>query len=301
MNNSTTQYVDVTARQKVQVIIVQFLLSIFLYIDTLLIVTFFQKEYFRTSMRYVFFVHTLICDWIYLFISNILLILTYFSMPMFAWICIILLILMSLLTFSTPLTMVAMSLERYIAICLPLRHAEISTSRRTIYCILFIHGLSSIQIFVVLSIFFASVSHSFYMMYKVCMVEMLIVLKWQSYVRSAISLFYFLIMSCTILFTYVKIVTAAKMAASGHKKSITKGRNTVLLHGMQLFLGLFQFWTPFVEPAVLSINVELYVFVRYFDYVAFILAPRCLCPLVYGLRDKKFFSAVKYYVFCGLR
>ncbi|KAK1786007.1 hypothetical protein P4O66_017560 [Electrophorus voltai] len=47
------------------------------------------------------------------------------------------------------------------------------------------------------------------------------------------------------------------MAASGHKKSITKGRNTVLLHGMQLFLGLFQFWTPFVEPAVLSINVEL--------------------------------------------
>lgn len=55
-----------------------------------------------------------------------------------------------------------------------------------------------------------------------------------------------------------------------------------------------------MEAAILPINLKLYINVRFFDYIVFILAPRCLCPLVYGLRDEKFFLAIKYYVFFGV-
>ncbi|KAF6728142.1 hypothetical protein FQA47_022485, partial [Oryzias melastigma] len=37
-----------------------------------------------------------------------------------------------------------MTLERYVAICMPLRHAELCSTRSTMHCILIIHGISSI-------------------------------------------------------------------------------------------------------------------------------------------------------------
>lgn len=69
---------------------------------------------------------------------------------------------------------------------------------------------------------------------------------------------------------------------------------------LQLLLCLIQLWCPFIEAAVLQINFMLYVNVRYFNYISFILAPRCLSPLIYGLRDEKFSHALKNFVFCRL-
>ncbi|XP_030633910.1 odorant receptor 131-2-like [Chanos chanos] len=282
-----------------RVIIVEVLIAVFLYTDTLLIFTFFQKDYFRTNTRYIFFVHTLLCDWLFLFVTNILLLLSYFVLPMPAWICVIICVLMGVLTFATPLTLTAMCLERYVAICMPLRHADIYTIRRSFHCLLVVHSLSCIQSIVIISIFFASVSLSFYTQNKICQVEMLIVHKWQSLLRSVISQLYFLIMSCTILFTYVKIMAAAKEASSD-KKSTSKGRKTVILHAAQLLLCLIQLWCPFIEGTVMDIDFRMFIDLRYFDYIVFILAPRCLCPLVYGLRDDKFYMALKYHALCGL-
>nr|XP_023692836.1 growth hormone secretagogue receptor type 1-like [Paramormyrops kingsleyae] len=103
---------------------------------------------------------------------------------------------MIILTFATPLTLTAMSVERYVAICMPLRHAEISTPHRALYGILVIHAF---------------------------------------------------------------------------------------------------------KMAVLQIgNLELFVTIRYLNYLAFILAPKCLNPLIYGLRDDQFYLVLKNYAFCGL-
>uniref|UniRef100_G3PBI4 G-protein coupled receptors family 1 profile domain-containing protein n=1 Tax=Gasterosteus aculeatus TaxID=69293 RepID=G3PBI4_GASAC len=237
---------------------------------------------------------------IFLIITDILLILSYIKITMQVWLCVIIYIISSLCIFVTPVTLTAMTLERYVAVCRPLRHGELCSTRRALHCVLIIHSISSIPCIVVLSIFFASVSHNFYSKGRVCSVEMFILYKWQGHLRSAVSQFYFFIMFIAIVFCYIKIMKVAKAASGEDKKSTRKGLKTVIFHAFQLSLCLIQLWCPLIEAAVLQINLILFINVRYFDYITFILAPRCISPLVYGLRDEMFFHALKYYALCGL-
>ncbi|TWW76985.1 hypothetical protein D4764_12G0003750 [Takifugu flavidus] len=166
----------------------------------------------------------------------------------------------SLYTFVTPVTLTVMTLERYVAICLPLRHSELCSMRRALHCILLVHGVSFLPCAVVLSMLFASASYNF----------------------------------------YTQVMKVAKAASGENKKSTWKGLRTVILHAFQLLLSLIQLWCPFIESAIFQIDYMLFINVRYFNYVTFILAPRCLSPLIYGLRDEKFFNALKYLALCGL-
>ncbi|KAM3615350.1 uncharacterized protein V6R79_000805 [Siganus canaliculatus] len=192
-----------------------------------------------------------------------------------------------------------MSLERYVAICMPLRHAELCSTRSSLHCILIIQGLSSVPCIIVLSIFFPSVSLSFYTQYKVCNVEIFIQKTWQRNFRSAICQFYFLIMFLAIVFSYAKIMKVARIASGEDKKSTWKGLKTVLLHGFQLLLCLTQLWTPFIEAAVLKIDFNVFINVRYSNYILFSLVSRFLSPLIYGLRDEKFYLALKSFLLCS--
>ncbi|XP_029302373.1 odorant receptor 131-2-like [Cottoperca gobio] len=283
-----------------RVIIVQVLVVIFLSINLLLIVTFFSKDFFYTTMRYILFSITLLSDCLFLLITNILLILSYFRINIQMWLCLITYIFLSLYTFVTPVTLTVMTLERCVAICMPLRHGELCSTRNSLHCVLIIYSLSSVPCIVVLSSFFASATHIFYTQGRICSVEIFIIHKWQGHLRSAINQFYFLLMIIVIVFSYVKIMNVAK-AASGRKKNVTwKGLRTVILHAFQLLLCLISLWCPLIEAAVLQINLKLFIDVRYFNYITFILAPRCLSPLIYGLRDERFFHALKYYALCGL-
>ncbi|XP_053279176.1 odorant receptor 131-2-like [Pleuronectes platessa] len=281
--------------------LIQVFVVLFLCINLLLITTFFTKEVFYTTMRYVLFAVTLMSDCLLLFLTNILLLLTYYRYTIQMWLCLIMYIISSLYMFVTPVTLTAMTLERYVAICLPLRHAELCSPRSTLHGILIIHSLSSLPCIVFLSIFFASASYSSYTQFRICTLEIFIIHTWQGHLRSAINQFYFLIMCITIVFSYVKIMRVAKAASGEDKQSTWRGLRTVGLHALQLLLCLIQLWCPFIESAVLQINLMLFIKVRYFNYITFILAPRCLSPLIYGLRDEMFFHALKKLALCGLR
>ncbi|XP_059187177.1 odorant receptor 131-2-like [Centropristis striata] len=281
-----------------QVIVLHILVMTFLCINLLLIVIFFKKCFYTTT-RYILFAVTLLSDSLIIILSDVLLLMTHFKFTIQIGLCIVLYFPLALYTLVTPVTLTAMTLERYVAICMPLRHGELCSTRNTNYCILIIHGLSSIQCIVVLSIFFTSASLSFYQQNILCSVEIFILYKWQSHVKSAINQFYFLIMFILIVSSYVKIIKVAKTASGENKKSTWKGLRTVILHGFQLLLCLIQLWCPFIEDAVFQINLLLYGQIRYFNYITFYLAPRCLSPLIYGLRDEKFFLALKDYVLCG--
>ncbi|XP_064158486.1 odorant receptor 131-2-like [Anguilla rostrata] len=283
-----------------KLLILHVLVGIFLYVNCLMIFTFFKKEAFRNDVRYILFVHTLFCDSLFLVLTNVQLVLSRTNVPILVGLCLCLNMVMSLLTFSTPLTLMAMSLERYVAICMPLRHAEISTASKAVRCIPVIHALSSIQLIIFTSILISIVPSSFYMEKRLCNVEIFTVHKWQGYIRSAILQLYFVVMSSVIVFTYVKIMRAAKLASTDKKKSASKGLRTVALHAIQLMLCLIQLWCPFIEMVILEIDLQLFMNVRYFNYIVFILVPRCLSPLVYGLRDDKFFLVLKYYALCGM-
>uniref|UniRef100_A0A3Q3JDC3 G-protein coupled receptors family 1 profile domain-containing protein n=1 Tax=Monopterus albus TaxID=43700 RepID=A0A3Q3JDC3_MONAL len=270
------------------------LIVIFLCINLLLIMTFFKKECFYTTPRYILFAVTLLSDNLLLFMSDILLIFTNFNITMHVCLCIIIVVLLFLYVVVTPVTLTAMTLERYVAICMPLQHAELCNTCRTIHYILIIHILSFVPCVVILSSFFASAPLSFYSQYRVCFGETVIFHSWQNHLRSAVFQFYFLIMCIIIAFSYVKIMKVARAASGENKNSTWKGLRTVALHAVQLLLCLIQLWCPFIEAAVLQIDFMSYNNVRFFNYVAFYLAPRCLSPLIYGLRDEKFFLALKH-------
>ncbi|XP_063348634.1 odorant receptor 131-2-like [Pelmatolapia mariae] len=276
-----------------RVMTVQILVIIFLCINMLLIVTFFKKESFYTSARYILFFVTLLSDSFLLVTTDILLILTNFRCSLQVWLCIIICLFVIVYSIVTPVTLTAMTLERYVAICMPLRHGQLCSTRSTMYCILIIHGLSSGPCIVIISMFFATASVSLYKQYTICTVEMFMLYRWQDHARSAVSQFYFMTMGITIAFSYVQIMKVAKAASGENKRSTQKGLRTVILHAFQLLLCLFQLWTPFIESAVLQIDFNLFLNVRYFNYVLFNLAPKCLSPLIYGLRDEHFFLALK--------
>ncbi|KAM7399094.1 hypothetical protein PAMP_018386 [Pampus punctatissimus] len=299
-NNSLVGGQTLVRKFSDRILLVQILVSVFLCINFLLITTFFMKDFFYTTMRYILFANTLLSDCLILILTNILLILSYFSFTIQTSLCLIMFTMSSVYIFVTPVTLTAMTLERYVAICMPLRHSDLCSTRSTLHCILIIYGLSSIPCIVFLSIFFASATHSFYTRDRICSVEVFILRSWQGHLRQAISQLYFLIMCITIVFSYIKIMKVAKAASGENKKSTWKGLRTVILHAFQLLLCLIQLWCPFIEAAVLQIDFMLYVNVRYFNYITFYLAPRCMSPLIYGLRDDKFFFALKYCVFCGL-
>nr|XP_043888849.1 odorant receptor 131-2-like [Solea senegalensis] len=281
-------------------IIVQFFISLFLCINFLLITVFFMKDFFYTTMRYIFFALTLMSDCVFLMLSDVLLILTYFEFTIPMLLCLMVYVAVSLCFFITPVTLTVMTLERFVAICMPLRHGELCSTRSALHCILIVHAISALPDVIFLSIFFATVNRSYYTQSTLCSMEIFILHTWQGHIRSAISQFYFLIMVIIIMFSYFKIMKVARAASGQNRKSTWKGLRTVVLHGFQLFLCLFQLWCPFIEAAVLQISLVLYVNVRYFNYMVFILSPRCLSPLIYGLRDEKFFVALRSFVLCGL-
>uniref|UniRef100_A0A672Y7H5 Odorant receptor 131-2-like n=1 Tax=Sphaeramia orbicularis TaxID=375764 RepID=A0A672Y7H5_9TELE len=273
--------------------IVQMLVTVFICINVLLIITFFKKDCFRTTARYILFALILLADSFLLLMSDVLFMLSYYVITIHVWLCSIITTVILLYNFITPVTLTAMTLERYVAICMPLHHGELCSTRRTMHCVLIIHSISSIPCVVVMFTFFASVFDSFHKKHRLCSVEIFILHTWQSHLRSAICQFYFLIMCIIIVFCYIKIMKVAKAASGEDKKSTHKGLRTVVLHAFQLLLCLIQLWCPFIEAAVFQIDFTLFVNVRYFTYIIFSLAPRCLSHLVYGLRDEAFFHALK--------
>ncbi|KAJ8392118.1 hypothetical protein AAFF_G00079240 [Aldrovandia affinis] len=90
-------------------------------------------------------------------------------------------------------------------------------------------------------------------------------------------------------------------SASSDKGKATKARNTVLLHLIQLGLSLTSFMVGVLN--VLASRLELYTAanVRYLIFMAFVILPRCLSPLIYGLRDESFRPVFVHYFTFGLK
>ncbi|XP_056330506.1 odorant receptor 131-2 [Danio aesculapii] len=278
---------------------VQVLVGILLYVNGLMIFTFLKKETFRDT-RYILFAQTLFVDSALMLFADLTLVGSAYELFIHIISCYIFCTVMGLLSICSPVTLVAMCLERYVAICLPLRHASISSPKNTINGLLIIWGVSSVIPLFIFIVSFTYTPPNAMNSYVVCSNDVMLTVKWLAEMRATSQQLLFVIMLCTVGSTYIKIMVAAKSASAENKKSTYKGLRTVILHGLQLILGMMQLITPYIDILTLKVDVMLFINVKFSNFMLFWIFPRCLSPLVYGLRDKKFYNALKYYAFCGI-
>ncbi|XP_051534743.1 odorant receptor 131-1 [Myxocyprinus asiaticus] len=299
-NLSSTSSLNTSKLLNEKPLLVQVLVAVLLYVNGVMIFTFLKTESFREITRYILFAQTLFVDSAAMVLIDLTLMSSFYQYPVHIIPCCIFCTMMSLLTVCTPVTLVGMCLERYVAICMPLRHTSISNPKNTLIGLLIIWGVSCVIPLFVLSVFLSYMPPGGLNSYVVCSVEVMLRLNWLADTRAASLQILFIIMLCIIVSTYIKIMIAARSASSENKNSTNKGRKTVILHGIQLLLCMLQLIIPYIEMPLWKADFILFVNVRYSDLIIFVISPRCLSPLVYGLRDKKFCHALKRYAFCGI-
>uniref|UniRef100_A0A674EJC9 G-protein coupled receptors family 1 profile domain-containing protein n=1 Tax=Salmo trutta TaxID=8032 RepID=A0A674EJC9_SALTR len=108
-------------------------------------------------------------------------------------------------------------------------------------------------------------------------------------IPAAVCVVFYLLLSELTFATSFTLTAIEPGVLCGHLHA-SAPRRALYAEPFTLFLCLIQLWCLFMEAPILSIHLKLYNNMRFFDYIVFILAPRCLSPLVYGIRDEKFFS-----------
>ncbi len=284
-------------RRNISLALTQIFVWPFIYLTFLMLLIFSKKETFRTETRYILFGHSLLVDLIFLFLTDFVVLLSYNFVLIPLHFCISVCMLMEAVAVSAPLTIGAMCVERYVAICMPLRHQAISTSRRAIIVILIIWILSSINPFVDMFILISTASHEYLSQLTHCHYEIMILERIRQFARGLLYIVGLVLILIIEIFCYVMIYLAAR-SASGDQKSASKGQRTISLHILQLFLCTAEVMCPYIEAVVMQYDIQTYLTVRFINFLAFSITSRAVSPLVYGFRDEKFYAAMVYYIRC---
>ncbi|XP_065143784.1 odorant receptor 131-2-like [Paramisgurnus dabryanus] len=273
---------------------------VFLYVNGVMLYTLRKKAVFQEASRYILFSHMLWIDTLNLFMSVVLFACGVSRIIIMKIVCLFLLIAATVLYYASILNLALMSLERYVAICVPLRHADFTSYRRTnmaigvVWMISWIQSLSEIIIFYAIDTTNTAVN-------LFCSRTTLYRLQVYKNIEISFTCIFFVSVSFVVIFTYVSIAIVAK-SASSDKLSAKKANKTVLLHLIQLGLCAASILVGVIQELV-YVHADLLsaMYVMYTCFVVFQIFPRCLSPLIYGLRDQAFSSLFKYYFTFGLK
>ncbi|XP_035486192.2 odorant receptor 131-2-like [Scophthalmus maximus] len=299
-NVSSQSYRDSLSSAVAKNVIVVALGLIINYTNGTLINTFRKHQIFYLNPRYILFIHLVLNDMIQLTVTISLLVFSYVFYKINASFCCLLITLAVFTTFNTPLNLAVMAVECYIAICLPLRHAELCTIKRTYILIGWIWVMSAVSmlpdVFIVMATEPARLFHSTIFCERDNLFRHPISLKKRdvSHIISLIGVW------LTLFYTYFKIFFAAKAAkeVKSGDGNATKARNTILLHGFQLLLCMLTYVGPIVKKALFYWFPKYYVHAAFVCYIIIQILPRFISPIVYGLRDKTFRQYLKNYLLC---
>ncbi|KAM9859255.1 uncharacterized protein ACBR49_008394 [Aulostomus maculatus] len=257
------------------------------YINGSLVATFFRHQAFYEDSRYILFIHMVINDAVQLTVTVMLFVLSYIFYKINVSFCCFFILVAVFTTRNTPVNLASMAIERYIAICNPLRHPQICTVRRTYIVIGLIWFMCVAPDITDLFVTLATESLSFFHGSVFCLRQNVFKDPVLAYKRQAFDIIYFSCVFLTLVLTYLRIMFAAR-ALSTEKVSAQRARNTILLHGAQLAMCMLSYISPSVEIVLHLIFPGRILEIRYANYLIVYILPRFLSPIIYGVRDKKF-------------
>ncbi|XP_077155389.1 odorant receptor 131-2-like [Ranitomeya variabilis] len=257
--------------------------TFFLYIISGLLKVFFSNPQIWEKSRYILFVHMLINDTLYLALGDFFLVTAMYSVHFPVSVCFMLHTLATCCFRVTPYNLAVMSLERFIAICFPLRHLHFCTAKRTRYVILVIWLIGVCPSIADCTVIIYTIKGSFFSLHGFCGRSMLF-----NVIMSFINILSFAAVALIIAFTYIEVMLVARKIGSGGSSAHKAGK-TVMLHAFQLILCMVSFISIITE--VLLINYVSYLLIT--NYIILTCLPRLLSPVIYGLRDEVFRKYIK--------
>ncbi|XP_051250714.1 odorant receptor 131-2-like [Dicentrarchus labrax] len=306
-----SQTLNVTSEQKYQGLLERVLFStliampccVFLFINGTMLFTLRSKSVFRETSRYILLYNLLFSDTVLLALSQFLYTLAASKIMLSYPVCGVFTMLSILTDEISPLTLVVMCLERYVAVCYPLRHGSIVTIRNTAVAIIVVWTFSSLNVLirVVLLLDFPFSDLESLQMTDVCSDIAMFLSPMSDSYDKAYTGFVFLSAGVAVISSYIGVVIAAR-SASTDKASALKARNTLLLHLVQLGLTLLStLHASIVVSLSKTLQRLIIVRIKSFFYVFIYILPRCLSSLIYGLRDQTIRPVLMYHLCCRLK
>lgn len=234
-------------------------------------------------------------DAVQLTVTITLFLLSYIVYKINVSVCCVFILVAVFTTRNTPVNLASMAIERYIAICEPLRHSQICTVRRTYIVIGLIWLVCAAPDITDLFVTLATESLSFFHTSVFCLRRNVFKDPILAQRRQAFDIIYFSSVFLTLVFTYFRILFAAR-ALSTEKMSAQRATNTILLHGAQLAMCMLSYISPSMEIFLHLIFPGRIPEIRFANYLIVYILPRFLSPIIYGIRDRKMRKYVKMYL-----
>lgn len=283
--NVTTEDTRAPLFHTTQALLPVLLCLVFFYINAVMMHALFRQPRLLECCRYVLFGHLLLTESLQLLLSMLLYLLALTKTTMLSYICISIMLFASLTLKMSPLNLAVMSLERYIAICCPLKHVHIVTSRTTGVAVAFIWTAGSLDSLTHV-VLFVSLKNTSFTVPHFCSRNNLFHMPIFSSISDAFTIAYFVIVSIIIIYTYFSILLIVR-SASSRALSASKAGKTVLLHLIQLCLCLVStLFNMINHNSIWNIHPVVASHIKYILFISLIIFPKCLSPLIYGLRDQ---------------
>ncbi|KAM4741243.1 odorant receptor 131-2-like [Anableps anableps] len=292
MNTTTTVSRDPLYVAVLKNVITVVLSLAIIYINGTLVHTFRKHQVFNTNSRYILYIHLVMNDILTLAMMILLQVLSYILFTLNVSFCIIMLMIGICTSLNNPLTLAAMALECYLAICFPLRHPQICTVRKTYIVIAVIWFLSSLTILPDLFIVMATKPAEYFHSRIFCLWANVFTSPILAKKKDVSNILFLVIVWLVLFYTYFRIIFTAQAASANAKKA----KNTVLLHGFQLLLCMLSYVYTISIEGLSSLFPKDALAIRYVISLLIQVMPRLISPMVYGIRDKMIRQHLKRYL-----